>query len=131
MIDLSNQIAGGLIGVVKWSVRIENELVAVERVKAYIDEDEEINPETILAPDQSWPTGGKVVFNNYTARYRQDTGIVLENINVHIYAGEKVAIIGRTGELPYLICINFKIQVPVNLPSACHYFGCFLLIMAV
>ena len=47
--------------------------------------------------NESWISHGKVEFINYSARYRPDTKLVLEDINFEIQPGEKVGIVGRTG----------------------------------
>ena len=46
---------------------------------------------------QNWPQNGKIKFEKYNASYRQDTPIILKNINYEIEGGEKIGIVGRTG----------------------------------
>ena len=40
---------------------------------------------------------GKIMFKNYSARYRPDTPLALKNINLEINPGEKIGIVGQTG----------------------------------
>ena len=45
----------------------------------------------------TWPTKGKIRFDNFTARYRKETPVVLSKLNLEIKPGEKMGIVGRTG----------------------------------
>ena len=38
-----------------------------------------------------------MIFKNYSTRYREGLDLVVKNINVEFRAGEKIAIVGRTG----------------------------------
>lgn len=46
---------------------------------------------------QKWPSQGKIEFKGFSARYRPNTPIVLNNINLVINPYEKFGIVGRTG----------------------------------
>ncbi|KAJ2087988.1 hypothetical protein IW138_004585 [Coemansia sp. RSA 986] len=48
-------------------------------------------------PEQDWPSLGKIEFNNFSMKYRQDLEYALKEINLAIKPGEKVGIVGRTG----------------------------------
>jgi ABC-type multidrug transport system fused ATPase/permease subunit len=85
-----------------WLVRLyasnEQNMNAVERVKEYLDVDQEAKahiPET--KPAANWPSHGAVQFIDYTTRYRADLDPVLKNVTFNILAGENVGIVGRTG----------------------------------
>ncbi|KAI9758557.1 MAG: hypothetical protein M1835_000589, partial [Candelina submexicana] len=87
---------------VLWLVRLyainEQNMNSVERVKEYLDVDQEakaIVPE--MRPEGNWPSQGTVEFINYSTRYRDDLEPVLKHISFNILAGEKVGIVGRTG----------------------------------
>ena len=45
---------------------------------------------------RDWPSKGEIVFENFNVKYRNDTELVLKNINFHIKPGEYLGIIGRT-----------------------------------
>ncbi|KAK6335782.1 hypothetical protein TWF730_003159 [Orbilia blumenaviensis] len=44
-----------------------------------------------------WPTRGDVVFTNFSASHKPDSEIVLKGINLHIAAGSKIGLCGRSG----------------------------------
>ena len=45
----------------------------------------------------SWPSKGKIQFVNFSVKYREDTEIVLKNLNFLINPNEKIGVVGRTG----------------------------------
>ncbi|KAH7553229.1 hypothetical protein BM1_08202 [Bipolaris maydis] len=87
---------------VLWFVRLysanEQNMNSVERVKEYLDVDQEA-PSVIPAnrPPSNWPSKGSVEFINYSTRYRDDFDLVLKNLTFKIQPGEKVGVVGRTG----------------------------------
>ncbi|KAF2171065.1 hypothetical protein M409DRAFT_19038 [Zasmidium cellare ATCC 36951] len=87
---------------VLWFVRLyannEQNMNAVERVKEYLDVEQEaapIVPEN--RPEANWPSKGSVEFIDYSTRYRSDFDLVLKHITFRISPGEKVGVVGRTG----------------------------------
>ncbi|CAO2649540.1 Nn.00g069250.m01.CDS01 [Neocucurbitaria sp. VM-36] len=87
---------------VLWFVRLysanEQNMNSVERVKEYLDVDQEapsVIPEN--RPPSNWPSKGSVEFINYSTRYRTDFDLVLKNLTFKILPGEKVGVVGRTG----------------------------------
>lgn len=87
---------------VLWLVRLYSEVQqnmnSVERVKEYLDVDQEAAPVIPESrPDPDWPSQGAVQFNGYTTRYRPDLDAVLKEVSFNIQPGEKVGIVGRTG----------------------------------
>ncbi|KAF2205146.1 hypothetical protein GQ43DRAFT_437266 [Delitschia confertaspora ATCC 74209] len=87
---------------VLWFVRLyssnEQNMNSVERIKEYLDVDQEavpIVPEN--RPPSNWPSQGSVEFINYSTRYRPDFDLVLKNVTFKILPGEKVGVVGRTG----------------------------------
>jgi ABC-type multidrug transport system fused ATPase/permease subunit len=87
---------------VLWVVRLyavnEQNMNSVERVREYLEVEQEA-PEIIEdnRPPTSWPDQGRVVFKNYSTRYRPDLDLVLKNVTFDVQPGEKVGIVGRTG----------------------------------
>lgn len=94
----------------------EANLTSVERIQEYCDLPQEvwnickvylqslfIRKKIILSqkapweiektkPDKNWPHGGEIKFENYGLKYREELDFVLNGLNVHINAGEKVFI---------------------------------------
>ena len=62
-----------------------------------LDQEKPHKLETDENIDSKWPLKGAVELENYTARYRKELPIVVNDITVSIPAGTKVGICGRTG----------------------------------
>ncbi|KAK4996838.1 Transporter of the ATP-binding cassette (ABC) [Elasticomyces elasticus] len=86
---------------VLWFVRLyasnEQNMNAVERIKEYLDVDQEADMITDVRPAANWPSKGSVEFIGYSTRYRKDFDLVLKRITFKILSGEKVGVVGRTG----------------------------------
>lgn len=83
---------------VRMCSEIEANIVSVERIKEYIEEDHEAPWDVKqCTPPKSWPENGCIVFSNYQTRYRPGLELVLKGITCTINPGEKVGIVGRTG----------------------------------
>ncbi|KAK5003773.1 Transporter of the ATP-binding cassette (ABC), partial [Cryomyces antarcticus] len=87
---------------VLWFVRLysanEQNMNSVERIKEFIDVEQEAKP--IIPenrPAANWPSKGSVEFIGYSTRYRKDFDFVLKHLTFKILPGEKVGIVGRTG----------------------------------
>ncbi|KAL9621567.1 MAG: hypothetical protein Q9160_003959 [Pyrenula sp. 1 TL-2023] len=87
---------------VLWTVRLysmnEQNMNSVERVKEYIDVEQEAADRLAeTRPPPNWPSQGAVEFTDYTTSYRKDLDPVLKDVTFKVRAGEKVGIVGRTG----------------------------------
>lgn len=92
------QFTGNLLWLVRLYSANEQNMNSVERVKEYLDVEQEANaiiPES--RPDGNWPAKGNIDFVDYSTRYRADLKPVLSNVTFSIKAGERVGIVGRTG----------------------------------
>ncbi|KAI6778837.1 Metal resistance protein-like protein [Emericellopsis cladophorae] len=92
------QITGALNWIVRQTVEVETNIVAVERVLEYArlpSEAPEIIPNK--RPPVAWPSKGELDFVNYSTRYRKGLDLVLKNINLDIKSHEKIGVVGRTG----------------------------------
>ncbi|CAH1406916.1 unnamed protein product [Nezara viridula] len=92
------QITGALNALVNMTAEVENNIVAVERIKEYTETPQEAAWEIIPSlVGSDWPQEGKVEFIDYKVRYREGLDLVLRGINLAIKGGEKIGIVGRTG----------------------------------
>ena len=64
----------------------ENTMTKLERCLSYTN---------LISED--WPSKGEIIFQNFNVKYRNDTELVLKNINFQIKPGEHLGIVGRTG----------------------------------
>ena len=72
----------------------------VERLKEYCDFTQFEKPfelEKDHEIDPFWPREGSVEITNLSVRYREGLPLVIKNLDLSIQAGQKVAILGRTG----------------------------------
>ncbi|KAJ9596446.1 hypothetical protein L9F63_012530, partial [Diploptera punctata] len=83
--------------VVKFLADMEMYMGAVERVQQYANNPtEDYRLKGITVP-KSWPPKGDIVFEGVSLRYDENREPVISNLNLHIPAGQKVGICGRTG----------------------------------
>ncbi|XP_056135383.1 ATP-binding cassette sub-family C member 12 [Lampris incognitus] len=89
-----------LTGVLQHMVRVSTEVGArfssVERIQEYITDCVSEAPRKAGEVPEDWPPEGAITFNEYTMKYRKNTPIVLNRLQLHIRAGEKIGIVGRT-----------------------------------
>ncbi|KAF8929221.1 Multidrug resistance-associated protein 1, partial [Haplosporangium bisporale] len=90
-------IVGQLTYLVRTVNEVQNLLVSVERVDEYSVKPIEAPRVTGVALPERWPEQGRVVFKNYSARYRVGLDLVIRNASFEVLPGEKVGIVGRTG----------------------------------
>lgn len=72
-------------------------MTSVERILEYISLEREPLEEVETKPNKNWPEKGCIRFSNVSFRYSKNTPIVLSNLTFEIKAGEKIGIVGRTG----------------------------------
>ncbi|KAG0273311.1 hypothetical protein BGZ95_010872 [Linnemannia exigua] len=46
---------------------------------------------------ERWPQQGRIIFKNYSTRYREGLDLVLKDVSFEVQPSEKVGIVGRTG----------------------------------
>jgi len=103
MLDYSIEISEQLLEAFEQGSQVEKSLVSLERCNTFTQlpsenyEDEKLKEKRYDLSDKSWPDQGRVVFENFSIKYRNDCDLALNNINLEINPGEKIGIIGRTG----------------------------------
>lgn len=80
------------------TAEFETNITSVERIKEYCEtpHESEYRIES-TKPKETWPEQGKIDFNEFSVKYRQELENVLTNLNLSINPGEKIGIVGRTG----------------------------------
>jgi hypothetical protein len=108
LVGLSLSYSLQLCALFQWAIRqsaeVENQLTCVERIHEYGQLKSEgrrrnASPEDPPAPPADWPKEGRIVFENVEMRYRENLPTVLNGLDVKIESGEKIGIVGRTGNL--------------------------------
>lgn len=92
------QVSDSVSYTYKMFALLETSLVAVERVKEYLNLTEEAPWRNAdVQPPADWPTRGDVTYADYSASYRDDLEVVLHHINFMAHDGQKIGLVGRTG----------------------------------
>ncbi|CAK4978788.1 unnamed protein product [Aphanomyces euteiches] len=90
-----------LLSYFEWCVsvlsQLETSMVGPERISEYKNVEPEAPRVISGAVSKEWPTKGDIEFKNMGFRYKENDPLVLKDVNVHIQAGEKIGIVGRTG----------------------------------
>jgi ATP-binding cassette subfamily C (CFTR/MRP) protein 4 len=85
----------------QWCVRqaaeVENMMVSVERINEYVSIEPEAALKRIGQIEQNWPKTGTVELNKLNLQYSAKGPVVLKDVSLTIQAGNKVALVGRTG----------------------------------
>lgn len=62
----------------------------------YPEEGKYADDESLVIP-KDWPRSGDIEFRDVTIRYDPEGPNILTNVNLRFKAGERVAVVGRTG----------------------------------
>ncbi|OTB08206.1 hypothetical protein M426DRAFT_317317 [Hypoxylon sp. CI-4A] len=97
-----------IIMLVRANNELEIEMQSFHRVREYaaVEPEEksdeyksisEYSDSPQLSMPENWPSSGEIEFRNVTIKYDLDGPEILKNINLKFSAGERVAVVGRTG----------------------------------
>lgn len=90
-----------IVQMIQFTVRqlaeVENNMNSTERLHYYATALEEEAPLKLGEIPESWPARGEIRFNNVELRYRKGLPLVLKGLDLHVQAGERIGIVGRTG----------------------------------
>ncbi|KAF2794971.1 ABC multidrug transporter-like protein [Melanomma pulvis-pyrius CBS 109.77] len=90
-----------IVQMIQFTVRqlaeVENNMNATERIYHYGTELEEEAPLHMGEVRPTWPEVGEIVFENVQMRYREGLPLVLKGLDMHVHAGERIGVVGRTG----------------------------------
>ena len=107
----ANALNKSILMIVRGLNELEIEMQSFNRVTEYVkldheEKDDEVYPdagegayaddETKVIP-KNWPRSGAIEFRNVTVRYDLEGPNILTNVNLKFKAGERVAVVGRTG----------------------------------
>ena len=94
---------------------LETNIVAVERIKEYIEVENEADWSSNNTPPETWPNVGSIEFKKYGMRYREGLDLVLKAVDAKIKGGEKIGIVGRTGAGKSSLTVAlFRLVEPAN-----------------
>ncbi|XP_045674831.1 ATP-binding cassette sub-family C member 12 isoform X1 [Phyllostomus hastatus] len=93
------QLSGLLQVCVRTATETQAKFTSVELLREYISTcvPESAQPLPVGACPQDWPSRGEITFRDYQMRYRENTPLVLDGLNLNIQSGQTVGIVGRTG----------------------------------
>lgn len=90
-----------IVQMIQFTVRqlaeVENNMNSTERIHHYGTELEEEAPLRLGEVRPTWPEHGEIVFDNVQMRYREGLPLVLKGLDMHVRAGERIGVVGRTG----------------------------------
>ncbi|XP_071733498.1 ABC transporter C family member 8-like [Rutidosis leptorrhynchoides] len=107
-------LTGTQVFMTRWYCSLANFVISVERIKQFMHISPE--PPPIVEnnrPPPSWPSKGRIQFQNLKLRYRPNAPLVLKGITCTFNEGTRVGIVGRTGSgKTTLITALFRLVEP-------------------
>ncbi|KAF7377837.1 hypothetical protein MSAN_00207200 [Mycena sanguinolenta] len=97
VLNMALGFSGGIMNWVHWWNQFEVQSNSLERVKQYIEIEQEPRARPEGVPPAYWPASGSISVENLSAQYSLDGPTVLRDISFSIKSGERVGIVGRTG----------------------------------
>ncbi|KAH0507654.1 Multidrug resistance-associated protein 9 [Microtus ochrogaster] len=93
------QLSGLLQVCVRTGTETQAKFTSAELLREYISNcvPEHTHPFKVGTCPKDWPSRGEITFKDYRMRYRDNTPLVLDGLNLNIQSGQTVGIVGRTG----------------------------------
>ncbi|XP_055153991.1 ATP-binding cassette sub-family C member 12 isoform X1 [Symphalangus syndactylus] len=93
------QLSGLLQVCVRTGTETQAKFTSLELLREYISTcvPECTHPLKVGTCPKDWPSHGEITFRDYQMRYRDNTPLVLDSLNLNIQSGQTVGIVGRTG----------------------------------
>ncbi|CAO2610760.1 ATP-binding cassette sub-family C member 12 [Lemmus lemmus] len=93
------QLSGLLQVCVRTGTETQAKFTSAELLREYISTcvPEHTHPFKVGTCPKDWPSRGEITFKDYRMRYRDNTPLVLDGLNLNIESGQTVGIVGRTG----------------------------------
>lgn len=90
-----------IVQMIQFTVRqlaeVENNMNSTERIHHYGTQLEEEAALRVGNIRPTWPEHGEIIFDNVEMRYRDGLPLVLKGLSMHVRAGERIGVVGRTG----------------------------------
>lgn len=94
-LNYTSQMTAVLSMTVRNFAEAESQLACVERISYYATNVPQEPPANVSnhKPPKEWPTSGKLEFENYSMKYREELPPVLNELNFTVNGGEKIGIV--------------------------------------
>ncbi|KAJ7062926.1 P-loop containing nucleoside triphosphate hydrolase protein, partial [Mycena amicta] len=96
-LSMAISFSGGILRWVQNWNQFEVQSNSIERVRQFIDVEQEAKPTPSGVPPAYWPASGNLSVQGLSARYSQTGPNILHDISFNIQSGERIGVVGRTG----------------------------------
>ncbi|PPQ77068.1 hypothetical protein CVT25_014881 [Psilocybe cyanescens] len=79
------------------ALEVDSNRKVLERIQGYLNIEHEPKPTSTGRPPAAWPTSGDIRVERLSARYSKSGPKVLHDLSFHIYSGQRIGVVGRTG----------------------------------
>ncbi|KAI0066584.1 hypothetical protein BV25DRAFT_1868241 [Artomyces pyxidatus] len=96
-LNMAVMFSNSVLFLVRIYNKFEVQCNSLERIKAYINIEQEPKATKDGVPPAYWPASGDLKVENLSARYSEDGPEVLHGLSFHVKSGERIGVVGRTG----------------------------------